>query len=34
MVESSLIANTMDELERIGAEDILVMKLDNTRTKP
>jgi len=33
MVESSLIANTMDELEKIGAEDILVMKLDNTRTK-
>jgi len=34
MVEASKIADTMDELEKFGAEDILVMKLENTRTKP
>lgn len=34
MVAASKIADTMDELEKFGAEDILVMKLENTRTKP
>ena len=34
MVDASKIADTMDELEKFGAEDILVMKLENTRTKP
>ncbi len=33
MVAASKIADTMDELEKFGAEDILVMKLENTRTK-
>jgi ATP phosphoribosyltransferase len=31
MVERGLLARTMDELEKIGAEDILVMALDNCR---
>lgn len=31
MVERSKLALTMDDLERIGAEDILVMALDNCR---
>ena len=34
MVDASKVADTMDELEKFGAEDILVMKLENTRTKP
>ena len=33
MVEGSTIANIMDELEALGAEDILVQKLENTRTR-
>jgi ATP phosphoribosyltransferase len=33
MVESNKIADTMDKLEAIGAEDILVTKLENTRTR-
>ena len=33
MVDVSKIADTMDELEKFGAEEILVMKLENTRTK-
>ena len=33
MVEASEIAGIMDKLEEAGAEDILVMKLENTRTK-
>jgi ATP phosphoribosyltransferase len=31
MVETKQIATVMDELERIGASDILVMKIDNSR---
>lgn len=34
MVEASTAANKMDELEKIGAEDILLVKLENTRTRP
>jgi ATP phosphoribosyltransferase len=33
MVESKIIADTMDKLEQIGAEDILVTKLENSRTR-
>jgi len=33
MVESKEIANIMDKLEEFGAEDILVTKLENSRTK-
>jgi ATP phosphoribosyltransferase len=33
MVENKKIADTMDELEQLGAEDILVTKLENTRTR-
>jgi ATP phosphoribosyltransferase len=33
MVESKIIADTMDRLEEAGAEDILVTKLENSRTK-
>ncbi|KIW01679.1 ATP phosphoribosyltransferase, variant [Verruconis gallopava] len=33
MVENSKIADTMDALEAAGAEDILVTKLENTRTR-
>jgi len=33
MVESKSIADVMDELEKIGAEDILVTKLENSRTR-
>jgi ATP phosphoribosyltransferase len=32
MVEKSKIAVTMDQLTEAGAEDILVMKIDNSRT--
>ena len=32
MVERKNIALTMDELTAVGAEDILVTKLENTRT--
>jgi ATP phosphoribosyltransferase len=32
MVEKKKIAETMDELESVGAQDILVTKLENTRT--
>jgi ATP phosphoribosyltransferase len=34
MVETSRAADKMDELEKIGAEDILLVKLENTRTRP
>ena len=34
MVESKKIGDTMDELEKAGAEDILVTKLENSRTSP
>lgn len=34
MVDALKIADTMDELEKFGAEDILVIKLENTRTNP
>lgn len=33
MVENKKIADTMDKLESLGAEDILVTKLENTRTR-
>jgi ATP phosphoribosyltransferase len=33
MVENKRIADVMDELETLGAEDILVTKLENTRTR-
>jgi ATP phosphoribosyltransferase len=33
MVENKKIADTMDALEELGAEDILVTKLENTRTR-
>lgn len=33
MVESKRIADAMDELERLGAEDIIVTKIENTRTR-
>jgi ATP phosphoribosyltransferase len=33
MVEGNRIADVMDELETLGAEDILVTKLENTRTR-
>lgn len=33
MVESKCIATVMDHLIECGAEDILVTKLENTRTK-
>lgn len=32
MVEAKKISNTMDRLEEVGAEDILVTKLENSRT--
>jgi ATP phosphoribosyltransferase len=32
MVESKKIGDTMDELQAVGAEDILVTKLENSRT--
>ncbi len=32
MVEKKKIAETMDALEVVGAQDILVTKLENTRT--
>ena len=32
MVEKKKIADTMDALEAVGAQDILVTKLENTRT--
>jgi ATP phosphoribosyltransferase-like protein len=32
MVETKKIGNTMDRLEEVGAEDILVTKLENSRT--
>jgi ATP phosphoribosyltransferase len=31
MVERKTVANTMDQLEKCGAEDILIMALDNCR---
>jgi len=33
MVETRVIADTMDRLEEVGAEDILVTKLENSRTR-
>jgi ATP phosphoribosyltransferase len=33
MVESKQIADVMDELEKVGAEDILVTKIENSRTR-
>lgn len=33
MVESKMIADTMDQLEQVGAEDILVTRLENSRTR-
>ncbi|KAF2405453.1 HisG-domain-containing protein [Trichodelitschia bisporula] len=33
MVESKQVADVMDELEKAGAEDILVTKIENSRTK-
>ncbi|KAE9964897.1 ATP phosphoribosyltransferase (ATP-PRTase) (ATP-PRT) [Venturia inaequalis] len=33
MVESKMIADTMDQLELVGAEDILVTRLENSRTR-
>ena len=33
MVECSAVADVMDQLEDVGAEDILVTKLENSRTK-
>ena len=34
MVQRSKIANVMDELTEVGAEDIIVTKIDNSRTNP
>lgn len=34
MVEKKIIATVMDELTEVGAHDILVMDLANTRTTP
>ena len=33
MVEAHVIASVMDDLEAVGAEDILVIKIENSRTK-
>jgi len=32
MVERKKVATTMDELIKVGAEDILIMKIENSRT--
>ena len=32
MVERKKVATTMDDLIKVGAEDILIMKIDNSRT--
>lgn len=34
MVEKKNIATTMDDLEAVGAHDIFVTRLENTRTNP
>ena len=33
MVEAATVAEAMDELTKVGAEDILVTRLENTRTR-